>query len=218
MRLRRQLSVGFLSLRPMNFGKCSAKKSINMKSFCQIWEQKDPFISNILNLKYSKLNISNMDYTTVTDEITRLTDDLSTWSSTLCIPVNDSDTLLDISSAANGADSSVPLGAMNQPTSFPQSKGLRSVYRFDPDVFYGSSSWDDLRSMLKSAVSGCNIAVHKTIPPNSLRKKYIILGCDHSRLFQNQGSVSYLDDKVGPLYVVDEKAKRHKSFGSKRKG
>jgi hypothetical protein len=77
------------------------------------------FISNILTLKYSKLNISNMDYTTVTDEITRLTDDLSTWSSTLCIPVNDSDTLLDISSAANGANSSVPLGAMNQPTSFP---------------------------------------------------------------------------------------------------
>ena len=176
------------------------------------------FISNILTLKYSKLNISNMDYTTVADEITRLTDDLSTWSSTLCIPVNDSDTLLDISSAANGANSSVPLGAMNQPTSFPQSKGLRSVYRFDPDVFCGSSSWDDLRSMLKSAVSGCNIAVHKTIPPNSLRKKYIILGCDHSRLFQNQGSVSYSDDKVGPLYVVDEKAKRHKSFGSKRKG
>ena len=67
------------------------------------------FISNILNLKYSKLNISNMDHTTVKDEITRLTDDLSTWSSTLCIPVNDSDTLLDISSAANGADSSVPL-------------------------------------------------------------------------------------------------------------
>ena len=96
-----------------------------------------------------------MDYTTVTDEITRLTDDLSTWSSTLCIPVNDSDTLLDISSAANGANSSVPLGAMNQPTSFPRSKGLKSVYRFDPEVFCGASSWDDLRSMLKSAVSGC---------------------------------------------------------------
>ncbi len=80
-------------------------------------------------------------------------------------------------------------------------------------MFCGSSSLDDLRSMLKSAVSGCNLAVHKTIPPNSLRKKKV-----HSRLFQNQGSVSYLDDKVGPLYVVDEKAKQQKSFGSKRKG
>ena len=140
------------------------------------------------------------------------------WSSTLCIPVNDSDALLDISSAANGADSTVPLGTWNQPATFPGSKGLRSVYRFDPDVFCGSSSWDDLRSMLKSAVSGCNISVHKTLPPNSLRKHYYIMGCDHSRLYRQQGSVSYLDDKVGPLHVVHEKAKRHKSFGTKRKG
>ena len=164
-------------------------------------------------------NTLSMDYNTVTDEITRLTDDLNVWSSTLCIPVNDSDTLLDISSAANGADSSVPNGAMNQPMFFPTSKGLMSVYRFDPAVFFGESSWDDLRSMLKSAVSECNnISVQKTHPPNSLRAKYYILGCDHSRLYRQQGSISYLDDKVGPLNVVDEKAKRHKSYGSKHKG
>ena len=160
-----------------------------------------------------------MDYNTVTDDITRLTDDLNTWSSTLCIPVNDSDDLLDISSAANGANSSVPPGAKNQPISFPTSKGLRSVYRFDPAVFFGQSSWDSLRSMLRSAVSGCNnISVQKTLPPNSMRAKYYILGCDHSRLYQPNGSISYLDEKVGPLHVVDEKAKRHKSFGSKSKG
>ena len=40
-------------------------------------------VSNVLNLKYFKLNTSSMDYNTVTDEITRLTDDLNTWSSTL---------------------------------------------------------------------------------------------------------------------------------------
>ena len=160
-----------------------------------------------------------MDYTSVTDKITRLTDDLSTWSSTLCIPVKDSESLLDISSAANDADSCVPPGAKNQPLIFPKSKGLRSVYRFDPAVFFGESSWDDLRSMLRSAVSGCNnISVQKTLPPNSMRAKYYTLGCDHSRLYQQHSSISYLDDKVGPLHVVDEKAKRHKSFGSKCKG
>jgi hypothetical protein len=159
-----------------------------------------------------------MDYNTVTEDITRLTDDLNTWSSTLCIPVNDSETLLDISSAAIGADWSVPAGATNQPTTFPKSKGLRSVYRFDPDDFFGKSSWDELRFMLRSAVSGCNISVHKTRPPNSLRSKYYILGCDHLRLYRQQGSVLYLDNKVGPLHVVHEKAKRHKSFGTKRKG
>ena len=173
----------------------------------------------LLSFKYFKLNILNMDYNTVTEDIIRLTDDLNTWSSTLCIPVNDSKALLDISSAANGADSCVPPGAMNQPISFPKSKGLRSVYRFDPDVFFGESSWDDLRSMLRSAVSGCNnISVQVTCSSNSLRPKYYILGCEHSRLYQQQGSNLYLDDKVGPLHVVDEKAKRHKSFGSKRKG
>ncbi len=117
-------------------------------------------------------------------DIARLTDDLNTWSSTLCIPVNDSKALLDISSASNGTDSSVPSGAMNQPTTFPKSKGLRSVYRFDLDVFFGDSSWDDLRSMLRSAVSGCNISVHKTMPPNSFRPKYYILGCDLSCVYR----------------------------------
>ena len=84
--------------------------------------------SYLLNLKYYKLNSLNMEYNTVTAGIARQTDDLNTWSSTLCIPVNDSKALLDISSAAIGADSSVPPGAMNQPISFPKSKGLRSVF------------------------------------------------------------------------------------------
>ncbi len=58
----------------------------------------------ILSFKYFKLNSFNIDYNTLTEDIIRLTDDLNTWSSTLCIPVNDSEALLDISSAANGAD------------------------------------------------------------------------------------------------------------------
>ncbi len=88
-----------------------------------------------------------MDYSTVTEDIIRLTDDLNTWSSTLCIPVKDSEALLDIISAANGADSCVPPGAKNQPITLPKKKGLRSVYQFDTEVFFGESSWDDLRSM-----------------------------------------------------------------------
>jgi hypothetical protein len=173
----------------------------------------------LLNFKYFKLNSLNMDYNTVTEDIIRLTDDLNTWSSTLCIPVKDSEALLDISSAANGVDLCVPPGAMNQPISFPTNKGLRSVYWFDPEVFYGESSWDDLRSMLRSAVSGCNsISVQDTHHPNSLRSKYYILGCEHSRLYRQQCSILYFDDKVGPLHVVDEKAKRHKSLGTKRNG
>jgi hypothetical protein len=72
--------------------------------------------------------------------------------------------------------------------------------------------------MLRSVVSGCNISVHKTMPPNSFRPKYYILVCDQSRVYRQKGSVLYLEDNVGPLHVVDEKAKLHKSFGIKRKG
>jgi hypothetical protein len=45
-----------------------------------------------------------------------------------------------------------------------------------------------------------------------------ILGCEHSRLYWQEDSNLYLDDKVGPRHVVDEKAKRHKSSGTKCKG
>ena len=62
----------------------------------------------LLSFKYFKLNISIMDYNTVTEDIIRLSDYLNTWSSTLCIPVKDSESLLDFSSAANDADSCVP--------------------------------------------------------------------------------------------------------------
>lgn len=165
-----------------------------------------------------KIGVEKMDYNTVSADIARLTDDLNNWSSKLCIPVKDSEVLLDISCAVIGDESSVPPGATNQPISFPKSKGLRSVYRFDPDVYFGQSSWDDLRSMLKSAIGGCNISIHKVIPQNSLRSRYYILGCDHSRRYEQRGSMMYLDKKVSPLHVVDEAPKRHKSFGSKRKG
>ena len=68
------------------------------------WILSISFTLYLLSFKYFKLNISIMDYNTVTEDIIRLTDDLNTWSSTLCIPVKDSESLLDISSAANDAD------------------------------------------------------------------------------------------------------------------
>jgi len=39
----------FFIFAPYELWEVQREKSINMKSFCQIWEQKDPFISNILN-------------------------------------------------------------------------------------------------------------------------------------------------------------------------
>jgi len=112
-----------------------------------------------------------MNYNAITQDITRLSDERNNWSSTLCIPVSDCEELLDISSAANGRNSSVPPGATNQPDTFPTTKGLMSFYRFDPEIFKHESSWDDLRSILRDAASGCNLSIHKTYAQNIMRKK-----------------------------------------------
>jgi hypothetical protein len=133
--------------------------------------------------------------------------------------VNDSEEFLDISSAAMGYSSSIPPGAMNQPDTFPTRKGLISFYRFDPEIFKHESSWDDLRSILRDAASGCNLSIHKTYSQNIMRKKYYVLGCHHSRAYEDRSSAQYGDDTaVGPIDVVTEKSKRCKSHGTKRKG
>ena len=72
-----------------------------------------------------------MDYNAITEDIIRLSDERNTWSSTQCIPVTDSEELLDIRSAAMGSTSSIPPGAKNQPDYFPTKKGLSSFYQFD---------------------------------------------------------------------------------------
>ena len=160
-----------------------------------------------------------MNYNAITEDIIRLSDERNTWSSTLCIPVNDSEEILDISSAAKGYNSSIPPGATNQPDTFPTGKGLISCYRFDPEIFKHESSWDDLRSILRDAASGCNLSIHKTYSQNIMRKKYYVLGCHHSRAYEDRSSAQYGDDTaVGPIDVVTEKSKRCKSHGTKRKG
>ena len=108
---------------------------------------------------------------------------------------------------------------MNQPDTFPTKRGLSSAYRFDPDLFKGDSSWDDLRSILRDAASGCNLSVQRTFQQNGFKKKCYILGCHHSRTYEDRSSVEYDNDKdIGPVDVVTERSKRHKSHGTKRKG
>ncbi len=94
-----------------------------------------------------------MNYNTITEAIIRLSDERNSWSSTLCISVSDSKEFFDIGSAAMGDNSSIPPGAMNQPDTFPTTKGLISFYRFDPEIFKDESSWDNLRSILRDAAS-----------------------------------------------------------------
>ncbi len=54
---------------------------------------------------------------------------MNKWSSTITIPQGDE--YVDISSAAMGKLSMTPIGASNQPFTFPKGKSA-SVYQFDP--------------------------------------------------------------------------------------
>ena len=113
-----------------------------------------------------------MNYNAIASSIQDLTLSLSSWSSTICIPINESNQLLDISSAAEGSNSSTPVGAINQPIKFPTGERLGSFYRFDPALYTGPDSWDDLKAMLckTGCVSGCKISTRQTKRPNSSKK------------------------------------------------
>ena len=98
-----------------------------------------------------------MNYKGISNEICRLVEQMNVWSSTITIPQGDE--YLDISSAAMGKLSTTPIGASNQPVTFPKGKSA-SVYRFDPKIF-NENSWPMLKDMLTKVgcVSGCRLTV-----------------------------------------------------------
>jgi len=147
-----------------------------------------------------------MSYQDLTNDICRLVNDSNVWSSTIVIP--DGDGVLDISSAANGANSSTPVSATNQPNSFPTGWNA-SFYRFDPDKYYGEGSWPALKEMITQAgcVSGCNISVRNKKGASALRKVMYCLRCSHGFLICDSGSVVYNGDNVGACNVITERLK-----------
>ena len=151
-----------------------------------------------------------MSYQDLTNDICRLVNDSNVWSSTIIIP--DGDGVLDISSAANGANSSTPIGATNQPSSFPTGRNA-SLYRFDPDKYYGQGSWPSLKEMMTKAgcVSGCNISVRNTKGASALRKVTYCLRCSHGFLIRDSGSSVYNGDNVGACNVITERLKHVKT-------
>ena len=82
---------------------------------------------------------------------------MNKWSSTITIPQGDK--YLNISSAAMGKLSTTPIGASNQPFTFPKGKSA-SVYQFDPKIF-NENSWPMLKDVLTKVgcVSGCRLTV-----------------------------------------------------------
>ncbi len=82
---------------------------------------------------------------------------MNTWSSS--ITITQGDEYLDISSAAMGKLSTTPIGAYNQPSTFPKGRSA-SFFRFDPELF-NENSWPTLKGVLTKVgcVSGCRLTV-----------------------------------------------------------
>ena len=63
-----------------------------------------------------------MNYKAISNEICHLVEQMNKWSSTITIPQGDE--YLDISSAAMGKLSTTPIGAPNQPFTFPMPEAV----------------------------------------------------------------------------------------------
>ncbi len=152
------------------------------------------------------------NYNAIASSIQDLTLSLSSWSSTICIPINKSNQLLDISSAAKGSNSSTPVGAINQPIKFPTGERLGSFYRFDPALYTGPDSWDDLKAMLckTGCVSGYKISTRQTKRPNSSKKKSFTLACQHYHTYESRAAITFTPCTIGPNNVIAEKMKKKK--------
>jgi hypothetical protein len=98
-----------------------------------------------------------MNYESISNKICHLVEQTNIWPST--ITIRQDDEYLDISSAAMGKFSTAPIGASDQPFTFPKGKSA-SVYRFDPQIF-NENSRPKLKDMLTKVgcVSGCRLTV-----------------------------------------------------------
>ena len=159
-----------------------------------------------------------MDYGSLTKSLLELAEKSTVWeSSTIKIPIADNeDSLLDISLAARGGRSVTPDGATKQPTHYPPG----SCYMFDPDL-YGEHSWEKLKGMLTKVgcVSGCSVVIRSSCQNKTTKRKATyLLCCSHGLLVEENGSIEYDGDDVGPSNVIKEHFKGVKTTGHSKKG
>ena len=154
-----------------------------------------------------------MNYKAISNEICRLVEQMNVWSSTITIPQGDE--YLDISSAAMGKLSTTPIGASNQPVTFPKGKSA-SVYRFDPKIF-NENSWPMLKDMLTKVgcVSGCELTVsHVAFRHSCNRLARYTLCCTYGRLFRNSDASTFEEGNIGRSNIVTGFIKPVKTKGT----
>jgi hypothetical protein len=153
-----------------------------------------------------------MNYKAISNKICHIVEQMNKWSSTITIPQGDE--FLDINSAVMGKLSTTPIGAFNQPFTFPKGKSA-SVYRFDPKIF-NKISWPMLKDVLTKVgcVSGCRLMVsHVAFRKTCNRLATYTLRCTHG-IYQNFGASNFEEGNIGPSNVVTEFIKRVNTKGA----
>jgi hypothetical protein len=91
---------------------------------------------------------------------------------------------------------------------------------FDPDL-YGEQSWEKLKGMLTKIgyVNGCSVVICSSCQNKTTKRKATyLLYCSHGLLAEENGSIEYDGDDVGPSNVIKEQLKQVKTTGHLKKG
>lgn len=145
---------------------------------------------------------------------------LNFWSSKFI--VKDGDMCIDISSAACGSSSIIPIGARQR--DFPYSG---TKYQFDPQLFHDTDDIDfnldyvekKLFAMLTSSktVDGCKITRRRTDKVVTFSRKITwTYACSHGRIMRDIDDSQFGPNSMGKLNVTHQHAKKHKSKGAIR--
>jgi hypothetical protein len=133
--------------------------------------------------------------------------------------VRDGNQLIDVSSAARGPSSTIPIGSTQQ--HFPH---VGTMYQFGPILFHNPDQEFDiddaeakLFALMKNphAIDGCKLVQHrvdKAITCNHKRSWTFI--CSHRKVMRNINESHFGPDSVGKIKVSYQNAKRTKLKGS----
>jgi len=157
---------------------------------------------------------SKSSFSETSNNLLRLSAQLNFWQSKLTI--KDGDQIIDVSSAACGELSSIPVGATQQTFPYPG-----TMYQLDPLLFQPDNEEFDLDkaesqlySLMKSpyTVDGCKLIRHRVDKVATCRRKrcwYFI--CSHGKVMRKIDDSHFAPDSVGKINVSYQHAKKKKS-------
>ncbi len=146
-----------------------------------------------------------------------LSDQLKFWTSKFT--VRDGNQLIDVSSAAHGKSSTIPIGSTQQHFLYSS-----TMYQFDPILFHNPDQKFDiddeevkLFALMKSphAVDGCKLVQHqvdKAITCSCKRNWTFI--CSHGKVMRNINESHFGPDSIRKINVTYQNTKRTKLKGS----